>query len=74
MNHSELLAGAAAASINPMTPSQAERELLKLLKNSKVAARIAAIRATAEEAVVERLVYTKEVAMTESRSATLLRS
>ena len=37
----------------------------RLLKNSKVAARIAAIRATAEQAVVERLVYTKEVAMAE---------
>ena len=30
MNHSALLAGAAAAAITPMTPSQAQRELLKL--------------------------------------------
>jgi len=37
----------------------------RLLKNSKVAARIAAVRANAEHAVVERLAYTKEVAMAE---------
>jgi hypothetical protein len=37
----------------------------RLLKNSKVAARIGAIRATAEHAVVERLAYTREAAMAE---------
>src|SRR3954454_6621052 len=37
----------------------------RLLKNGKVAARVAAIRATAEQVVVERLAYTREAAMAE---------
>src|SRR3954471_3046379 len=37
----------------------------RLPKNGKVAARIAGIRATAEQVVAERLAYTREAAMAE---------